>query len=426
MGNKTLKEELYKLDKELNARPEGVSISEPVLLDSLLKWNDIMALDVTTEYLVAGLVPKGSITLLFGRGGIGKTSLCMQIARIVAGGLSFGNITTIKTPVYYIDFENPLSVLKARVELIGLSDNLYVWHISNTPQPPKLDSSGWELYKQLPPGLLIFDTLRASHLSDENDSKPMSLIMGRLKELREIGFTVLLLHHTPKGNDDTFKGSTALLDLCDHVLGLQEVRADDTERVEFDCHNLYRLGVRIKTRYEPFSTHLVFDPAIKGFRIATDPDIDKMQEIFNILNSFNRPAKQKELKNRAIEELDLSEREARRLLTKGDGLYWETTKGDKNATLFIPKNSVCQLDTPIGAVEQTNSYLDTPCTPSNRQDENTGKTLANTEFDSLTDALCPTDKQADFSLTQEQRKTGGAVKQESVIDLTGDDVEIVG
>jgi RecA-family ATPase len=224
------------------------------LLSSLLKWNDIFTLDVRTEYLLSKLIPRQSINLLFGRGGIGKTSLCMQIGRAVAGGLPFGDLQTIFTPVYYVDFENPLAVLKERVEKIGESDNLYVWHISNEIQPPKLDSNAWELYKQLPPGLIIFDTFRASHLSDENDSRPMSMIMGRLKELREMGFTILLLHHTPKGNENTFKGSTAILDLCDHVLGLEEVKDLDGEHTEFDCQNLYKLGTRIKTRYDPIAS----------------------------------------------------------------------------------------------------------------------------------------------------------------------------
>jgi len=64
------------------------------LLSSLLKWNDILSLDVKTEYLLEKTLPKNSITLLFGRGGIGKTSLCMQIAKAMAGGLPFDALCT--------------------------------------------------------------------------------------------------------------------------------------------------------------------------------------------------------------------------------------------------------------------------------------------------------------------------------------------
>lgn len=317
------KERLLEIIKET---PEWTLQEPKSLLDSLLKWNDILALDVRTEYLLEKIIPKNSITLLFGKGGIGKTSLMMQIAKAIANGTPFDTLQTIKTPVYYIDFENPLAVLKERVEKIGQSDNLYVWHISNEIQPPKLDGSEWELYKQLPAGLLIVDTLRASHLSDENDSKPMSLIMGRLKELREMGFTIIPLHHTPKGNENTFKGSTALLDLCDHVLGLEEVKGQEGENIEFDCENLYKLGTRIKTRYEPHSIYLTFKPEIKGFEVAKDPDFEKLKDIWELLKDSRQTPNQTAFRELIKKELDYTDHEARRLIRKGEGTHWQKTK----------------------------------------------------------------------------------------------------
>ncbi|RJQ54522.1 MAG: hypothetical protein C4526_05315 [Nitrospiraceae bacterium] len=379
-----------KLLEMIEAAPEWIPKEPKILLDFLLKWNDILSLDVTTEYLLEKLIPKNSITLLFGRGGIGKTSLCMQIARAIAGGLPFGTLQTIRTPVYYVDFENPLSVLKERAEKIGQSENLYVWHISNEIQPPKLDGQEWELYKQLPAGLLICDTLRASHLSDENDSRPMSLIMGRLKALREIGFTILLLHHTPKGNENTFKGSTALLDLCDHVLGLEEVKDLENAPVEFDRQNLYKFGVRIKTRYEPHSIYLNFNPDIKGFDIAKDPDLEKMESIRELLS---QPLKQKDLKETVKRELDLPEKETRRLLKKGTGIYWNAEKGDKNSTIYIPINSVCQFVSTIYTRQSEKQNFNEPDTPTNRAILNTDKTVDAVEFGSLSEGGGQTEKQ---------------------------------
>lgn len=76
----------------------------------------------------------------------------------------------------------------------------------------------------LPPGsLLVFDTLRASQSRDENDSQQMASIMMKLKILRDSGFTILLIHHTPKGNDNIYKGSTAIFDLSDHVLSFHTI-----------------------------------------------------------------------------------------------------------------------------------------------------------------------------------------------------------
>jgi 5S rRNA maturation endonuclease (ribonuclease M5)/archaellum biogenesis ATPase FlaH len=385
------KEELIEIIKDT---PEWIPEEPKSLLSSLLKWNDILTLDVKTEYILEKLIPKSSITLLFGRGGIGKTSLCMQIARVIANGIPFDTLQTIQSPVYYIDFENPLAVLKERVEKIGKSENLYVWHISNEIQPPKLDSNGWDLYKQLPPGLLVIDTLRASHLSDENDSKPMSMIMGRLKELREMGFTILLLHHTPKGNDNIFKGSTALLDLCDHVLGLEEVKDYDGETLEFDCQNLYRVGTRIKTRYDPYQIYLTFKPEMKGFSVAVDPDIEKMEGIYKMLRQSSEPLKQKELREQVKNDMDLHDKEVRRLLKKGTGLYWNIEKGNKNATLYIPLDSVFQFVNPIYTRQTEKQESPQPESLTNRPLSDTNQSIDNTEFGSLSGGIEQTEKQA--------------------------------
>ncbi|MFA4918332.1 MAG: AAA family ATPase [Thermodesulfovibrionales bacterium] len=384
------KEELIELIKQ---SPEWTEEQPKSLLSSLLKWNDIPALDVKIEYILDKLIPKGGISLLFGRGGIGKTSLSMQIGRSIASGISFDILQVIQSPVYYIDFENPLAVLKERREKIGPSENLYVWHISNEIQPPKLDSIEWIRYKELPPGLLIIDTLRASHLSDENDSKPMSLIMGRLKELREMGFTILLLHHTPKGNENTFKGSTALLDLCDHVLGLEEVKDLDGESIEFDCQNLYKLGTRIKTRYEPHSIYLTFNPEIKGFNIAVDPNIEKMEGIHEILRQSHEPLKQKELRERIKNDMDLPDKEVWRLLKKGTGLYWNIEKGSKNATLYIPLKSSFSVFQPLNTRKTEKQKSEESETVKNRTLSDSSQTLANTEFGSFSKGTGQTEKQ---------------------------------
>lgn len=384
------KEKLIEIIKGTSEWEEPQEMKEPDLLSSLLKWNDILSLDVKTEYLLDRLIPKGSITLLFGRGGIGKTSLCLQIARAIAEGLHYGDLQTLKTPAYYIDFENPLSVLKQRVECIGNTDNVYVWHISGNPQPPRLDTKEWELYRQLPAGLLIFDTLRASHLSDENDSQDMAVVIARLKELREAGFTILLLHHTPKGNEGIYKGSTALLDLVDHVLSIESVKNTEDEPIEFDRDNLYRLGVRIKTRYEPHHIFLKFNPEVKGFEIAKDPDMERIEAIYEILKESPEGLKQKDLKEKAKSELDLTESQVRKLLKKGEGMAWDIQKGgEKNrALIYIPKSNWL-IGQPIYShpINQLNTETDKSLSYNMASDSS--QTLDNTELDNRTDSVYP-------------------------------------
>jgi len=248
------------------------------ILSILEPWDYIRGLEIQVEWVVDRLIPKEAITVLFGRGGIGKTWLVMDMARAIGSGTPFLGLQTIQSQVIYIDFENPQSVLNERTQKLGNRPGVVFWRANNNNlKPPKIDSKNWELYKKLPKGsVLIFDSLRSSHDRDENASDQMGLVMERLKELRDMGFTIIVLHHTPKNSDRMSKGSTAIVDLSDHILGLnlirkkkdgQEVIIEDEDSEE---DTVYRFGFREKTRFAPYHIYLTLNPD-RGFELAPDP-----------------------------------------------------------------------------------------------------------------------------------------------------------
>jgi hypothetical protein len=305
----------------------------------LKKGSDLMNLDIKVEWVIDKLIPKESITLLHGRGGIGKTWITLTLAHAVSKGLSFMGLNTVKLPVVYVDYENSFPVLVERVKKIQASDVLY-WHNSNDVRPPKIDDMEWEKYKALPVGLLVYDTLRASQTKDENDSRQMAFVMTRLKELRDMGFTILLLHHTPKGNDQTYKGSTAILDLADHVLSLHKVRKGSLEETDDEeTENVhYRFGTKHKTRYEPFHIFLEFQKE-HGFVIAQDPDTSDLEEIYELLREASEQLKQSQVYDLVKAKLGISSKgKVIKLLNKGVGKYWETRRdeGKGRAVFYCP------------------------------------------------------------------------------------------
>ena len=287
---------------------------------------DILQLDIKVEWVVDKLIPKQSVTVLHGKGGVGKTWLMLQMGSCVADEIPFvGLLPAIKMEAYYVDFENSLPVLHQRATVLGKS-GLKVWHVSNPKPPPRLDSKGWEQYNELTPGLLIFDTFRASQSLDENSSKDMALIMMRLKELRDMGFTIALIHHSPKGNERTYRGSSAIVDQCDHVLSLERVKdvGSGQETDGEDWKLPLRLGVRGKTRYEPFSIYLQFDPAI-GFEKATAPDEEPLAAVHDLIVNFER--KKRAFPNQTqiaemVKGLAINKKRLLRLLKKGEGQCW--------------------------------------------------------------------------------------------------------
>jgi len=249
---------------------------------------ELQTLDIPVKWAVKGLIPKEAITLLSARGGMGKTILSISVADAVTKGIPFLGLETTKMPVVYVDFENSLPTLIERIRRIDASNVLF-WHPTNEIKPPRLDSKEYELYKKLPEGsLLVFDTLRASQSRDENDSQHMAMIMQRLKELRDSGYTILILHHTSKSSDRVYKGSTAIFDLCDHNLSLHKVKKgcytpEENESDDNTDNYCYRLGTQDKTRYEPFHIFLEFDIEKGCFVIAPDPETETLEEIHSLL-----------------------------------------------------------------------------------------------------------------------------------------------
>jgi hypothetical protein len=212
--------------------------------------------------------------------------------------------------------------------------------------------------------------------------------MQRLKELREKGFTLLLLHHTPKSNENIFKGSTAILDLADHILGIEEVK--DSEAIEFDTKSLYQFGTRIKTRYEPSQFFLSFNSE-KGFMVTKDPDMEKMKVVYKILKELDPLPNQRELKEKIKEEFDYTDKQMRKLLKKGENLYWDVKDGLKKSKIYAPRESVSVCH------HIYTGHTDTlkPTTynlPDTQKENNIPQTLDNTGLVSVSEGAYHTEK----------------------------------
>jgi|TARA_B100000315_G_scaffold99575_1_gene91617 RecA-family ATPase len=312
---------------------------DPNVMSCLESWNSIRSKDIKLEWVVDMLIPKDGITLIFGKGGIGKTWLTLDIARCIGGGIPYQGYNTEKTFVVFVDFENPLTVLHERTQKLGDANNVFFWRAHNDKlKAPKLDHKRWELYKSLPKeSVLIFDTLRASQSGDENASNDMGRIIERLKELRDLGFTIILLHHTPKNSDSVAKGSTAIVDLADHILGLTRVKkTKDGQKVvadDDDNDTLFYFGVHGKTRYQPHHIHLTLNPD-KGFELALDPQEDTMKNMEEILISHGTLNKTTFI-NTCNNSLSISKEKLRKLVNTGQGRYWGIKIHKQNNTMLV-------------------------------------------------------------------------------------------
>ncbi|MCE1226867.1 MAG: AAA family ATPase [Geobacteraceae bacterium] len=313
---------------------------------TLRSGRELRAMDIKIEWLVEGVIPRNAVVLLYGRGGIGKTTLAMQLADAIDQGTTIFGMQTVNTQVIVVDYENSLAVLSERAKRTSVDGVLFC---DSSLNPPSLDKADWEIYLQLlrqyPGALFIFDTLRSAHSGDENNSEAMALIMRRMRELRDAGATVILLHHTPKGNDRQFKGSGAIFDLCDQTLALYQTAKPGSDQEasddDDDPDKTYRFGTGKKTRYRPHRVFLSFDGEREVFALAQNPDDVALESLHEIITNMSIVgcAKQSEIVRKASEvggETFGGDKKIISLLKKGIGHYWTTEKGLHNSTIYRP------------------------------------------------------------------------------------------
>ncbi|CDZ79879.1 hypothetical protein BN1013_00379 [Candidatus Rubidus massiliensis] len=317
-----------------SSRPDNISMPK------LRTGAEIRSLNIKIEWLIDGVIPKNAVTLFFGRGGIGKTTLAMQMCSAIASGHKFLGKDTQKTTVIYVDYENSLPVLSDRLKTVGADDVLF-W--SSADDPKKLDQQDdvyLHLLRKNPNSLFVFDTLRSAQDGDENDSRFMAGVMKSVRKLRDHGATIILLHHTKKSEDDVYKGSTAIFDLVDHVLALYPFKKEKNDQESSDeiaknSTSTFFFGTKDKTRFMPSKNYLRFDNDQRLFMLADDPQTDHLLKIQAMIPEAG--IIQTNLLIKLDAELGLKKEKARKLLEAGTNQYWSAEQNPKNNNAIMYK-----------------------------------------------------------------------------------------
>jgi DNA repair protein RadA/Sms len=194
--------------------------------------------------LGGGLVP-GSMTLIGGEPGIGKSTLALQLA------LQIGRDTL------YISGEESPQQLRMRADRLG-GQGGQCRVLSETRLQVILDQ-----LKQDPPELLIIDSIQTLQ-SDDLESAPGTISQVRdcaarlLQTAKETHMPVILIGHITK--DGSLAGPKVLEHIVDTVL-----------QFEGDSHHLYRILRSSKNRFGSTSEIGVFEMTGSGLREISNP-----------------------------------------------------------------------------------------------------------------------------------------------------------
>ncbi|MEQ1554562.1 MAG: DNA repair protein RadA [Ferruginibacter sp.] len=226
----------------------GTSSLKTISINDVVSGEEkrIISNDTELNRVLGGGIVAGSIVLVAGEPGIGKSTLFLQI------GLQLKQVRTL-----YISGEESEQQIKMRADRVGTeSDNFYLLTETNT-------QTIFKEIKKLQPELVIVDSIQTLQ-SPFVESSPGSISQIRecASELqryaKETNTPVFLIGHITK--DGTIAGPKILEHMVDTVL-----------QFEGDRHYAYRILRTLKNRFGSTSELGIYEMTGEGMRPVLNP-----------------------------------------------------------------------------------------------------------------------------------------------------------
>lgn len=251
---------------------EAVKLVDPVELNSVVEPGPRID-------LVAGLIPEGHTTLLYGDGGQGKSFLALALASCVAMGRPFATVGTKQTGVLMLDWELDLEEHSRRAYRIARGLGLDrppggLFYLRSTGSFGQTIAQLKQFIMIRGIGLLIVDSFGAA--CGGNPEAAEFVISFMASALRAAQVTVLALDHqakTQEGQQYTHKtpfGSAYKFNLARSVIQCQKIAAKPGELALV----LRPTKANLSALREPIPLRLCFEAMqvrIEVGDMATDP-----------------------------------------------------------------------------------------------------------------------------------------------------------
>ncbi len=239
------------------AKGNGHDPNRPVL--RLYRPRDLP--DIKVEFVVEGLVPKDTLSVLFGPDKEGKTLLCQNMVQAVRHNQLFlDRFSIMPGPVIMLLLDDPPALTRERlIDHLGLGDDdeLYIaTHLdADTDDVPRLFDALREEILTRKPVLVVLDALYVLLAEAEqlNQSGGMRQIMRRLDRIAEETHTAILLVHHARRSDQEIAGSFVIRASAKSILRLIKPR-DAKGKVD---ENTTRRLLRVEGKYLPQATYML-------------------------------------------------------------------------------------------------------------------------------------------------------------------------
>jgi len=253
----TFVEEVSIPEKKARFESQNMRTAKPVLVQDVDTENFKRYQTTYQEFdrLTGGGVVQGSLNLLGGEPGIGKSTLLLQLAK---------NFAAQGLVVLYVCGEESTEQTSLRAKRLGIqSDKLYL--LSET-----IFSAIRSHVEKLHPDILIVDSIQIVY-KDELTSAPGSVTQVRdvamecMHLSKGLGITTFLVGHVTKS------GELAGPRVLEHIV-------DTVFEFEGDRQHGYRLLRGIKNRFGPTDDVAIFQMVENGLQEVLNPSLTFMEE----------------------------------------------------------------------------------------------------------------------------------------------------
>tara|TARA_B110000444_G_scaffold260934_1_gene310020 strand:- start:794 stop:2152 length:1359 start_codon:yes stop_codon:yes gene_type:complete len=244
----TFVEELLTKETEIKGGYKSNKINIPNLISEIDYRNEkrIVTNDKELNRVLGGGIVPGSLILLGGDPGIGKSTLLLQFA-----------LSSKSKKILYVSGEESQKQIKMRAERINnSSEHCYILTETST-------QNIFKQIEQLQPEILVIDSIQTLHTAHV-DSSPGSVSQIRectaelIKYAKETGTAIFLIGHINK--DGAIAGPKILEHMVDTVL-----------QFEGDRNHVYRILRTIKNRFGSASELGVYEMSHNGLREVNNP-----------------------------------------------------------------------------------------------------------------------------------------------------------
>lgn len=235
-----------------NISPQGIiNNSKPELIDNIQVGKEIRVSTNISEFdrILGGGLVQGSLVLIAGDPGIGKSTILLQTC---------GQLAHQKKTILYVTAEESAGQLKLRADRLGVNgEGLYIYPQTN------LENIKSQI-EEIKPDIVVIDSIQAIY------SQTISSSAGSVSQIRECcnilmqiaktkGITVLVIGHVTK--DGNIAGPKVLEHMVDTVISF-----------EGDKYKSYRMLRSMKNRFGNTSEVGIFEMGVNGLKEVINPN----------------------------------------------------------------------------------------------------------------------------------------------------------